>query len=873
MRTTKAGQTHVCLSCLLRNGLVTNSASATLPRGTFITTSKQKSFRTYVKPSVVQSTKRRKNNVSQSAPIPNRTRTLNTSSTETPHVVLSGSQRTNIGFYHILQKSLKESLTQIPEAQENPSSLPIETLLALVKTDKGSLKPFVEGVEKAYAGRQSRQVIADLEKVAKHRRQSSKEVSDVSAINILTRLGVLNPLASSEAAGPSKEPQDRAEPPEESVESTSTVSAKEQASPRSKRVKLRKVHKVRIRKAASIRLLKVKTLAIRKQISKATPARQAAFETFYSAHGGGRSAKEVTQPIARAPPDAKNLDGSLIEQTPIEKEATLPVPKLSFDLSRVLFNPGVYHLQDPRSRVYNFDPYLEKIMPVSEFNFQALNPYITSSQDHHLRDVSLRHNKRYIGSSSSMSGAMSQFHFLLSGWRLLDTSMLSKQIEASKRFTVITRAPSAIFLRWRDGVYAVDADKEHDTPNILMMQGKSMEKLLTLEKDDFEKYRKPKVGEQAPAIDSDPESFHYSACENFLLRSQLDAWDPRLPGTGMFDLKTRACAGIRMDMDNHEQGMGYQIKGRFGEWESFDREYADMMRAAFLKYSLQVRMGRMDGIFVAYHNIERIFGFQYISLAELDNGLHGQTDPCLGDQEFKVTVSMMNEIFDLATKEFPEQSLRFMFETREATKTQPNNYMRVFAEPMSEEQVESIQNQGKAKVEQYERNLMMGIPNKPSEQINGQTMGGKSLEAKISLSTLESNAGDLDFLKEIMRQDDGTNSTPEAEEAQGRVAGWEIRVFNEVDGTPVIRPEKITSSERWVVKYTIQPINEARVQATYRMTQSRRAAALSNEMRSSNENYFIQRIRNLSKSGRTWRDEQDEIDSQREKVVLYNMGQ
>ena len=37
----------------------------------------------------------------------------------------------------------------------------------------------------------------------------------------------------------------------------------------------------------------------------------------------------------------------------------IKVPRLSFDLSRVLFNPGVYQLQDPRSRVYNFDPYLE----------------------------------------------------------------------------------------------------------------------------------------------------------------------------------------------------------------------------------------------------------------------------------------------------------------------------------------------------------------------------------------------------------------------------------------------------------------------------------------------------------------------------------
>ena len=38
------------------------------------------------------------------------------------------------------------------------------------------------------------------------------------------------------------------------------------------------------------------------------------------------------------------------------------------------------------------------------------------------------------------------------------------------------------------------------------------------------------------------------------MRSQLDCQDSRLPGTGVFDLKTRACVTIRMDILNHEVG-------------------------------------------------------------------------------------------------------------------------------------------------------------------------------------------------------------------------------------------------------------------------------------------------------------------------------
>lgn len=36
------------------------------------------------------------------------------------------------------------------------------------------------------------------------------------------------------------------------------------------------------------------------------------------------------------------------------------------------------------------------------------------------------------------------------------------------------------------------------------------------------------------------------------MRSQLDCYDPRLPGTGVFDLKTRAALPIRYDIMNYE---------------------------------------------------------------------------------------------------------------------------------------------------------------------------------------------------------------------------------------------------------------------------------------------------------------------------------
>ncbi|CAG7996413.1 unnamed protein product [Penicillium nalgiovense] len=385
-----------------------------------------------------------------------------------------------------------------------------------------------------------------------------------------------------------------------------------------------------------------------------------------------------------------------------------PVPRVAFGLDRVLFNPGVYQLRDPRTLVYNFDPYLDQIMPVTEFDFGTLKPYITSSQDVTACQMTQKNGKKYYGSSSSMTSVLAHFHYLLSDWRPVDTSRITRGFDDPTRsFTRILRAPAAMFLHYKadEDVYAIDADKEYDYANILMNLGKSMEKQLTLPKEQFERYRRSDpnkiTAEEEATV---PESYHYSTAGKFLMRSQLDAYDPRLPGTGMFDLKTRAAVSIRMEATDHKRGMGYEIRRQFGKWESFEREYFDMIRAAFLKYSLQVRIGRMDGIFVAYHNIERIFGFQYIPLSEMDQALHSSPNTTLGNREFELSIGLWEKIMDKATQRFPKRSLRFHFETREGRNG--DTWMDIVAQPVTSEEIENIQNTNKAHIDAIQDRLM-----------------------------------------------------------------------------------------------------------------------------------------------------------------------
>lgn len=433
--------------------------------------------------------------------------------------------------------------------------------------------------------------------------------------------------------------------------------------------------------------------------------------------------------------EPSSVSSSDLQLEPIKKKQP-PVPRLWYGLNRVLFNPGVYHLQDPRTRVYNFDPYLARIMPIKEFDFGALKKFITSSQDTTLIAMAAEHGRKYTGSTSSMTAMLSHFHFLLSAWRPILPLMQSRFFEPTgKKMGRVLSTPSAAFLHYKDGVYAIDADKEFDTATILSQLGHSMEKLLTVSKKEFEKYNKRNSAHLSKKHKKSQDTYAYTALGDFLMRSQLDAYDPRLPGTGTFDLKTRAVASIRYLPRNIKPGLGYEIRNRFGQWESYEREYFDLIKNAFMKYSLQVRIGRMDGCFVAYHNTERIFGFHYIPLSEMDQAIHGTPNPALGDQEFKLSVHLLNQVLEKATKKYPKRSLRLHVETR------PTNppVMYIFAEPVTQEQIAKVQESNRKQMEEFERE-MMGL----QEEIE---------KAETAPSEIEDEADEVDVEGEPYRGD------------------------------------------------------------------------------------------------------------------------
>lgn len=427
---------------------------------------------------------------------------------------------------------------------------------------------------------------------------------------------------------------------------------------------------------------------------------------------------EVKSPII-----SQTFDGTSIYQ-PLDVQQETQVPNLKHSLSRVLFSPGVHYLQDPRSKVFNFDPYLQNILPVNEFNFDHVTQYVTSHKDKAMMTISEKLGTKYYSSTSSMTGILSHLHFFLSNFKPVYCQDFSFHMKTMARFTRGAQLPGIVIVRkMPGGKFAIDSDKSSDKEIVLSLLGHSLERLLVSEPELFEKYKKSNTDESAlkeiQEIEKTGNTYHYAKMGDFVMRSQLDCQDSRLPGTGTFDLKTRAVCAVRHDMTQNEKEVtGYEIVKTVGEYESFEKELFELAKSTMLKYSLQARIGNMDGIFILFHNIAKTFGFQYLPLTEIDKIIHSvgmkakevsefendltaldsaenfnKLASKVANDEFNISMKIWNQILDLISTDYlPNTSFRLIFKAVLAGPYE--TVLHVVAHPLTEFEVEKIQSFG-----------------------------------------------------------------------------------------------------------------------------------------------------------------------------------
>ncbi|SCU84276.1 LAFA_0D09098g1_1 [Lachancea sp. 'fantastica'] len=463
---------------------------------------------------------------------------------------------------------------------------------------------------------------------------------------------------------------------------------------------------------------------------------------------------------------------SLKPLNPDDKDTETKPPRLCHELERVLFQPMNFHtLQDGRSGSYNFSKWLEDIIRVDDFDFDAVSAFVTASKDETMLKLTELHQQRYYSSTSSMTGILSHLHFLLSNFRKTNMSLLSKNFsERAATFSWGAQLPAVVIMKRMDpkkSIFSIDSDKSSDRELVLSLLGHALEAVLTTEEQQFKKTYDKTTDTYKASTNRPAGAYHYSKISDFVLRSQLDAFNPNLPGTGVFDLKTRAVAAVRHDIAYVEENnnyTGYQIQQTLGKFESFERELFELIRSTMLKYSLQARIGRMDGIFIAYHNISKMFGFQYMPLEEMDHILHSYACPRfhqvlderneslkaifgeenfilkhdhasleraiasnVADAEFKSSIAFLDKLLKLVESALPSNfhACRLVFRTEIKKVTDENGepckvpVLNVLVAPLTKDQTDQFQKADLKKELQDAENIDNYF--KKTEQLNSET--------------------------------------------------------------------------------------------------------------------------------------------------------
>lgn len=319
---------------------------------------------------------------------------------------------------------------------------------------------------------------------------------------------------------------------------------------------------------------------------------------------------------------------------------------------------------------------LHKIAQPDEIDWARIPPYVRASEDATLRETAGKEpGVRYSASTSSITKAFSVLYHAVSNFRdtCLRGGLTSRMSELPSSFTKHHNKPAALLVwpypRASDGsdssspLFSIDSQEGLDrSPAILRDLGHSMERMLTMSGPEFEEnmllrdgacaaepvgnegYMDASSGE-ARARDHPPQFYHYSRADSFLLRAQIDCRDP-VTGN-VFDLKTRAVAAVRYNIWDYRANSDCKLRRLTGTTNSYEREFYDMVRSVFLKYALQLRIGRMSGAFVTYHNTSRVLGFEFLSLSEMEAYIFGNEE--WAKTAFSLVVRIMGMILDEVT--------------------------------------------------------------------------------------------------------------------------------------------------------------------------------------------------------------------------------
>jgi hypothetical protein len=343
---------------------------------------------------------------------------------------------------------------------------------------------------------------------------------------------------------------------------------------------------------------------------------------------------------------------------------TVKPPNLDLDLENVIRHNGIFPLNEFKKIYKNNElEYYENLPQPDDIEFKNLDTYMKPSEDPNLKKMMKKGNFKFSSSTSGISSTLSHFFYKLTNFKSPHFYNLSDGFKNEPlKFMMYQRKPSTFVLtKNENGNYSIDKNSMFDTKEeiILLKMGKYMEKLFTCKKEDFQKKYLKINGKIPLSIIDEGDYFNFVSYDKILLRSQIDCAGKDKDGNDIvFEIKTRASSPIRYDIFNWVDYLDYELNCLLGKHSSYEREFYDLIRGAFLKYLFQLKIGGMDGAFISYHNTRKIYGVEYITLKDIERRIFG--NPNFSDIIFKSSLMMLQETMEYILKDFPNEKKLYM---------------------------------------------------------------------------------------------------------------------------------------------------------------------------------------------------------------------
>lgn len=210
--------------------------------------------------------------------------------------------------------------------------------------------------------------------------------------------------------------------------------------------------------------------------------------------------------------------------------------------------------------------------------------------------------------------------------------------------------------------------------------------------------------------------------------------------------------------------------------------------------------------------------------------------------------------------------------------------MYIFAEPVTEERADEIQNKNQEAHRAFERDIVGIVKDDPAlqaewheiqDQINDELQSDSEEAAKLD-ATAESVQSTEETAEADASSQEGVENPDEPEAPTGPLMGWTLAVRHRLNGHYVERPEDITPEDSWTIEYHVRELDEKDRWSVYEKVKRKRNELIGEERdkagAKARTDKYRDLIKRISEKGRKWRTEQDALAAEAETKVFEPLG-